>query len=139
MLFPRPVRREPRVDITSLIDVAFLLVIFLVVSTTFLRERGLDLELPKAEQGGAGAREETLTVEVTPEGLFYFRGERYERGALASALKGALESSKTKNVVLKADARARHGDVVHAMDAVKEAGASGLTVAVQEERASPAP
>lgn len=133
MLFARPVRHEPRVDITALIDVAFLLIIFLVVTTTFLRERGLDLELPKAK-GDAGAREETLTVEVTPEGFVYFRGERYERDALIPALKASLEASATRNVVLKADKRTSHGAVVRAMDAIKEAGASGLTIAVEEEK-----
>ena len=133
MLFARPARHEPRVDITALIDVAFLLIIFLVVTTTFLRERGLDLELPKAK-GDAGAREETLTVEVTPEGVIYFRGERYERDALIPALKASLETSATRNVVLKADKRTSHGAVVRAMDAIKEAGASGLTIAVEEEK-----
>jgi biopolymer transport protein ExbD len=130
VLLARPARHAPRVDITALIDVAFLLIIFLVVTTTFLRERGLDLELPKAK-GEAGAREETLTVEVTPEGFIYFRGERHERDALTAALEAALEESTTRNVVLKADKRTSHGAVVRAMDAIKEAGASGLTIAVE--------
>jgi biopolymer transport protein ExbD len=133
VLFARPARHEPRVDITALIDVAFLLIIFLVVTTTFLRERGLDLELPKAK-GDAGAREETITVEVTPEGVIYFRGERYEGDALIPALKTSLEASATRNVVLKADKRTSHGAVVRAMDAIKEAGASGLTIAVEGKK-----
>lgn len=131
MLFARPARREPRVDITALIDVAFLLIIFLVVSTTFLKERGLDLELPKAK-GDSPIRDEILVVEVSREGLLYFRGEAYDRDDLAAALREALKEAASQHISLKADRAAAHGDVVRAMDAVKESGAKGLSVAVEQ-------
>ena len=131
MLFPRAVRRETHIDITSLIDVAFLLVIFLVVSTTFIKERGLDLDLPKAKKGSS-AKEEALTVEMTDGGKIYFRGDTYTPEALVAALSKAIEESTSKNVVLKADKRAAHGDVVRVMEAAKQAGAKGLSIAVEQ-------
>jgi biopolymer transport protein ExbD len=132
----RAARRETRVDITSLIDVAFLMIIFLVVTTTFLKEQELELNLPRAQGPSAEARE-GLNVEVSASGEMFFRGRALDRGALVDSLRGALASSDDKTVSLRADRASSHGDVVKAMDAIREAGAAGLSIAVEHERAAP--
>lgn len=125
-------RRKAMINVTSLIDVVFLLLIFFVVTSTFLERPGLDLSLPEASSAEVAARDET-TVVLAADGGTTLDGEPVAPGDLTEALRSRLEESATGRVVLEADERVPHGRVVQAMDAAREAGAAGLVVATRPE------
>jgi biopolymer transport protein ExbD len=115
-----------------LVDVVFLLVIFFAVSTTFLETSGLPLELPQAGATAERASRE-LTIFLDQAGKLSFEGETVTMAVLEERLPEALEKSANKVVVLRADTTVPHGKVVTLMDAVRRAGAEGLTIATRPD------
>ncbi len=128
MEFPRPPRRDVRIDISALIDVVFLLLIFFAVSTTFLESTGLDLELPSADTSAAPESRD-VTVWIGEEGNLRFDGRDLQLADLEDDLKAALEQAERKFVVIMADRNARLEQVVQVMDLARKSGAVGITIA----------
>jgi len=129
--FERPPRRDVRIDISALIDVVFLLLIFFAVSTTFLESSGLDLELPSAETSAATETQEVI-VWIGEEGNLRFDGRDLPLADLEIDLKAALQKAERKFVVIMADRNARLEQVVQVMDLARRSGAVGLSIASEE-------
>ena len=127
-------RRQPRkntsiaVDLSPLIDVVFLLLIFFMVSTRFKDDQGLDLTLPGSESRQQ-AKDEYLTIFIDKSGIIRLAGEEVSESALSEKIAARLPEFKDKTVVLKVDQAVNHGRVVAVMDAAKKSGAKGLTFA----------
>jgi biopolymer transport protein ExbD len=132
-------RRKDLINITPLIDVVFLLLLFYVVTSTFLERSGLDLTLPAASTSEAARRDE-VTLELDAGGGTWLDGRTVEPAMLEGAIREALAAGATKRVVLEADEQVVHGRVVEAMDAARRAGATGLVVATRpRDEPVPAP
>lgn len=132
MKLDRSHHRKTGINVTSLIDVVFLLLLFFVVTSTFLERPGIDLTLPEAGSAPAAPREE-LTVRLGPDGDTWVGETPVEPAALVDTLSARLSRAGTDRVVLEADERVPHGRVVQAMDAARRAGAEALVVATRPE------
>ncbi|CAM2005158.1 ExbD/TolR family protein [Acanthopleuribacter pedis] len=129
MLYRRDRKKQSiLVDLSPLIDVVFLLLIFFMVSTRFRDDHGLDLNLPQSESRQA-SQEQSLTIVVGADSSIRVDGETVARDQLEPTLKAKLESREKKMVVMRIDQSVAHGTVVEVMDAAKKAGASGLSYA----------
>ncbi|ERS90621.1 MULTISPECIES: ExbD/TolR family protein [unclassified Halomonas] len=122
MRFPRRRRDPVEVNLTPLIDVVFLLLIFFMVSTTFETRQALELTLPESVSGAA-AEPSPVTLVVTAEGGYRLAGRDLAATALAAALATEADQAREHGLVVEADARARHADVVRALD---QAAAQGI-------------
>ncbi len=122
-------RREPVINLAPLVDIVFLLVIFFMVTSTFITpETGLPVDLPQATSGEArpsGAPE----VVVRADGEVFWKGKRVGDDELLVVLRGALASYKPGTVILRADRATPHGRVVHVMDIIRRAGAKRVAIA----------
>jgi biopolymer transport protein ExbD len=127
MQFGRPPKEAPSINIAPLVDVIFLLVIFFAVSTTFLDNAGLRLELPTSSSTAPQEPKE-ITVLLAADGSLSFEGEVVTREQLAARLEQALRQTERKIVVLRADTGSSHGEVVRIMDLIRSAGAEALTI-----------
>lgn len=125
---------QVRLDISALIDVVFLLLIFFAISTTFLETSGIPLELPESTST-AERKPEDLTIAISAEGTIEFQGRVVSLQELEVFLPHALDESGTRQVTIRADQNARHGKVIGVMDLARRVGASGLTVATKKTRA----
>lgn len=121
-------KRKPIINITSLIDVLFLLLIFLLVSTTFIEEPGMKLTLPKAESAEIGEKKE-FTLYLTKDGDLFLNNAPVAIDSLESRLKSSLPEMQEESLTLKADTETSHGIVVMAMDKARLAGVKKLVVA----------
>jgi biopolymer transport protein ExbD len=122
--------RSVFVNVTSFIDVLFVLLLFFMVSTTFVNQPAMSLDLPKAVHS-QGTRQPAIIVYVDQNGLIRLNDEPVDDALLDSALRSRLVTSEDKAVVLKADSRVSHGTVVHVLDIIKGAGVVKLTIATQ--------
>lgn len=122
MKFPRPRRDPVEVNLTPLIDVVFLLLIFFMVSTTFETRQALELVLPESASGVA-AEVSPVTLVVTADGEYRLGGRTLSAAALPEALAAEAEAAREHGLVIEADGRARHADVVRALD---QAGLQGI-------------
>lgn len=74
MRFHRPPRAEPGIDMASFADIAFLLIIFFILTTTFVQTRGREIEIPSGTPDPANKQDEMASVQISNEAIFY-RGE----------------------------------------------------------------
>ena len=139
MKFNRRIQDEPSINLTPLIDVVFLLLIFFMVTTTFTRETRLQVNLPEAEAGTLSTQTERLEIVVSRDGSFALNGQTLVNGRVETLLRGlALESDGDLDlpVMIVADSQASHQSVVTAMDAIGQAGFARLSIATQRSEQS---
>ena len=134
MKFRRKLRDELQINITPLIDVVFLLLIFFMVTTTFNRETRLLVNLPEANADTVEATPAQLEITVTREGGYAITGRVLVNNRLETLMRGLeVESNGDHSVpvLLIADAEATHQAVVTAMDAIGQSGFTRLNIATQ--------
>ena len=126
-------KEEPKVDLTSLIDVVFLLLIFFMVSTTFERESVLKVDLPEAS--AVDEREElpeTLELVIDDQGRMFLNNQRL-LDSRAETIQAAMEqlAGERRDVplILRADRQTPHHFVVTAMDVAAQIGFLNLSIA----------
>jgi biopolymer transport protein ExbD len=132
--FKRAVREELAINITPLIDVVFLLLIFFMVTTTFSKETRLLVNLPEANADASEATPAQIEIIVAIDGSYTINGKALINTQLETLVRGLeLESGGDINlpVLLLADAQATHQSVVTAMDAIGQAGFTRLNIATQ--------
>ncbi|MCL7941124.1 biopolymer transporter ExbD [Halomonas sp. ATCH28] len=115
MRFPRRRRDPVEVNLTPLIDVVFLLLIFFMVSTTFETRQALELELPESESG-QDMETSPVTLVVTAAGDYRLGEQVHTAGTLGEALAAEAEQAREFGLVVEADGRATHADVVRVLD-----------------------
>lgn len=123
-------RRQVVINITSLIDVCFLLLIFLMVSSTFVEQPGMKLELPEAKTATT-ERISKLVLEVKADGTVLVNQEPIALANLGEKLKQMLPQLEEKTLILKADKLVPHGTIVEIMDQAKLNGVEKLVIATQ--------
>ena len=122
-------RSGPLLDLTPMVDVVFTLVIFFMVSTTFISlESGLPIDLPQAQNNEAQSAEQP-TVTITGEGRIYLAGAEVTEASLIEALRPLLTDRENKTVVMRADQSVAYGLPVRVMDLIKQAGADRVAIA----------
>lgn len=118
MKFRRSQAEPLSLNLTPLIDVVFLLLIFFMVSTTFDRTSELQIQLPEAENGVASEAKNVLLIEVTEQGQVYLNAKQIN-DTLPQVLKQYLiEHDKPAAVRVIADGRALHQEVSRVLDAL---------------------
>ena len=125
-------RLAATVELAPLIDIVFLLLIFFMVSATFIRRSELQIDLPEA-QGGWPATGDAVTITVHRDGGYAVNGLPAAAGAaLAEALASARGEVETPRAVIAADALAPHQAVVGAMDAAGQSGLTRISILTRE-------
>ena len=134
MKFRTRVQDEPELNITPLIDIVFLLLIFFMVSTTFKQEFEVGINLPEASSESR-PQDKTLIVSIDAKGEFYVNQTQLVNTQLLT-LKRALQkiagNDRRIPVIISADANTPHQAVITAMDAARQLGFSKLSFATQQ-------
>jgi biopolymer transport protein ExbD len=134
MRLRREQRDAPEVNLTPLIDVVFLLLIFFMVSTTFSRDSELGIELPEATLPPEERDPEHVEVAIDAQGRFYVDGRQLLNTQLATvkqALSDATAERTAPVAVVSADGQTPHQSVVTVMDAARQLGLLRLTFAAR--------
>jgi biopolymer transport protein ExbD len=121
---------EVDVNLTPLIDVVFLLLIFFMVSTTFIRESEIELTLPEASAEARKNLVDVIEIAIDENGRFFVNGNALINTQLET-IRQALISVRSADVepvvVISADANASHQAVVSLMDAARQVGLTRIT------------
>jgi len=120
------------INITPLTDVMLVLLVIFMVTTPLIMSESLKLSLPKAVTSGA-EKGSGVTISVTEDGVIRHNNRAITLDALYALLKGEFASGAAKTVVVRADAKTRHGVVVGVLDTARLAGAERLSIATERE------
>ena len=141
MKFSTPEIEEVSINLTPLIDIVFLLLIFFMVSTTFQRETELEIALPEASAGASSEQlVSALILEIDATGAYRLGTERDGKGSdfapvnveqLSEMFRGLSANNETTTLVIKADAKTPHQAVVQALDAARKANLTRVKFAAE--------
>ncbi|HLW11264.1 MAG TPA: biopolymer transporter ExbD [Casimicrobiaceae bacterium] len=134
-------REDPEINFIPLIDVLLVILIFLMVTTTYQRIAELQITLPEADADQAKQRPREINVGLDAQGRYKIdRDPTFAFSsvdAMAGMLKRAAGDAKEPVVVINADAQATHQSVVHIMEAARAAGLTHITFATQSSPTAP--
>ncbi len=130
-------REEPEINLTSLIDVVLLLLVFFMITTSFVRESKIGIRLPEAsatEQ--VAAQDEPLVISVTAQGTYLVNGRLLidtRAATLENAIRRLAGDAPGESITISADAEATHQAVVTAMDVAGRLGYTQISIATVRE------
>ncbi len=133
----RTFREEPEINFIPLIDVLLVILIFLMVTTTYSRFAELQINLPTAEANKAPERADQIDVVVDSKGAYSINRSAVpetSRDAIARELKRAAAGMKDPVIVINADAQASHQSVIRVMEAAQSAGYGKITFTIQSPK-----
>ncbi|SVC79314.1 uncharacterized protein METZ01_LOCUS332168 [marine metagenome] len=132
-------KMDPEVNLTSLIDVVLLLLIFFMVSTSFVKESQISIRLPEA-QSEPLVKEvpERLEIMITEQGTYLVNGRELVNNrpaTIRNALRNVSDGNSSLPLMISADANARHQHVVTAMDIAGRLGFTSISIATLKDPA----
>lgn len=145
MKFGRRRRQETQLILTSLIDVMFTILLFFMVSTEFVSDKGesaeagVQVDLPRANSQMMLDEVKDLRITVTSAGEVSIDGVLLDPDALRQRLRATAASDPNTLIVLKADSAVVHGKVVEVMDLARDVGLSRLAIATDPKNGAAAP
>lgn len=136
MNFKHARREDARVDLTPLIDIIFQLVLFFMVSTTFISAPGIQVDLPRSSAQTYLQEQDDVNIWLTREGEVYVNDQPVDWNGLDARLSNAAGDPETL-VIIKADQGVLHGRVVRVMDLARNKGLTRLAIATDPGTSEP--
>jgi biopolymer transport protein ExbD len=131
MKFSHANKKSIGFDITPLIDVVFLLLIFFMLTTTFINvESGVKVDLPSGDFAAVEERQ-NLVVSITENNVLYLNNMLINPNNLSERIREEIGNNVDSLVVLEADQNISHGKVVRVMDLIKKGGAEKIAIATK--------
>jgi len=127
-------REEPEINLIAMIDVLLVILIFLMITTTYAKFSGLEINLPTADTQNTAEKPNEISVVITAAGeVLVNRNPVGGRDVISigAAMKRAMGSGKEPVVVINADAKAAHQSVIDVMQAAQHAGLAHISFATQ--------
>ncbi len=134
MQFRKKQSKQMTMDITPLIDVIFLLLIFFMVSTTFITAPGIHINLPTVSAKLQPEKKKSFEVSISEKNRFFFDGKSIKKRDLKKALIQAKKEGWTGSLIIRADGKVQHQQVVFVMDIAKQVNIHKLSIATQPRR-----
>ena len=139
MNFRKQRTQEPEINLIPFIDVLLVILIFLMLTTTYSKFTEMQLTLPSADVEQLRDRPRELIVSIGADGRYIINKTELQNRSvdgIASAMLGAAPAGSDSVVIISADANAPHQSVVSAMEAARRAGLSQITFATQSSAAA---
>jgi len=133
---------QPDINLTSLIDVVFLLLIFFMITTTFQHSTALKVALPQADNADQEQTAETVMLTISADGQFAIDDSVLggnDLDTVRAALASRWEQQDNATLVINADGDSAHRHIVTAMDAATAVGISSLSIAAERSPADAKP
>jgi biopolymer transport protein ExbD len=124
--------RETRIiEIAPLVDIVFQLLLFFLLTATFVKSPTLEINLPRASLEATTPRQREVIIVIDKRGQLKYQKKEISQDKLKAILKRKFSSHPETMILLQADKNTRHGKVVEIMDLAKEIGFSRLGIAIE--------
>ena len=133
MQYKSPVPQHGILNLTPLIDIVFLLLVFFMLTAHFVEEKQIALQLPTAASSEALSSEEVVTVSIDQAGMYYLSGEPIHADVLQSRLTQLFTQFPKLILQLKADQQVSYEKVVHVLDSARIVGIDNMDIVTESE------
>ncbi|MFY8272658.1 ExbD/TolR family protein [Pseudoalteromonas sp. SSDWG2] len=121
-------QEEAAVDMTPMLDIVFIMLIFFIVTTSFVKEAGIDVNKPEAAQA-TKQKNANIFIAIRSNGEIWMDKRQVDAERVAANIERLLAEQPTEVVIIQADKEAKHGVVVKVMDQIKAAGIDKISIA----------
>ncbi|RUO78058.1 ExbD/TolR family protein [Idiomarina seosinensis] len=121
---------DAAIDMTPMLDIVFIMLIFFIVTTSFVKEAGIQVNKPEANQANKEPSA-NIFIAIRDTGEVWMDKRQVDVKRVAANLERMLAEQPTDLVVIQADKEAEHGRVVEVMDQIKEAGIDKISIAAE--------
>jgi biopolymer transport protein ExbD len=130
--YPRQRRSSHVLNLTPLIDIVFLLLVFFMLTAHFIEDQAVDIQLPKAVSAQPSSEDDTVEVVMLPTGKILVDSHPTSLENLEETLRGSLHAPGKRYVRLKGDQSAKFGLGIKVIDAARNAGAESLDILTEK-------
>lgn len=122
---------ETAIDMTPMLDIVFIMLIFFIVTTSFVKEAGVDINRPAASTGKK-TDSKSLVVAITKDGDVYIDGNQVDVQTVRPLVESLRAQDPESAVMVQADDASRTGALIKVMDQIRAAGVTNISVATQK-------
>ncbi|BCL71017.1 biopolymer transport protein exbD2 [Vibrio nigripulchritudo] len=130
---PAKAKEEATVDLTSMLDIVFIMLIFFIVTSSFVKESGVEVNRPQAAHSSS-QKDAGIFIAITASNDVFIDKRRVDVERVQAALETLLLDKPDASLVIQADKHSYNGTVVEVMDAAKGAGVDKIALATEEKR-----
>ncbi len=123
---------EAQIDMTPMLDIVFIMLIFFIVTTSFVKEKGLDVNRPDENQSNNNQPSKSLSIRIDANGIITMGGREVDVRRVVANAQTFLAENNTDSAAIQADKDTEHGLVVEVMNQVKIAGIDKVSVLVKD-------
>ena len=126
---------EAEINITPMLDVVFIMLIFFIVTTSFVKETGVDISRPSSSQAKQ-VKTGNILVAIKEDGVIWINKQEVDLRAVRSRVEKMHAENPEASAVIIADRGSRTGDLVEVMDQIKSAGVESISIAAEKGQGS---
>ncbi|MBU3021972.1 biopolymer transporter ExbD [Aestuariibacter sp. A3R04] len=123
---------EAQIDMTPMLDIVFIMLIFFIVTTSFVKEKGLDVNRPEDNKSNNNQPSRSLSIRIDANGIISMGGREVDIRRVVANAQTFLAENNTDSAAIQADQDTEHGIVVEVMNQVKIAGIEKISVLVKD-------
>jgi biopolymer transport protein ExbD len=127
----RTEEEDATIDMTPMLDIVFIMLIFFIVTTSFIKEAGIEVNKPQSDQASR-QKAANIFIAITEDGDVWMDKRQIDVERVRANLERLLAEQPTDVVVVQADMESNHGVVVEVMDQIKAAGIDRISIAAKE-------
>ena len=126
----KPKEEEATIDMTPMLDIVFIMLIFFIVTTSFVKESGIQVRKPEAKTAEKRPKA-NIFIGISEAGSIFMQKNEIQKEAIRAQIETLLLENPESSVVIQADIKAKSGIVLDVIDAVKAAGVKSISVAAE--------
>lgn len=123
---------DAQIDMTPMLDIVFIMLIFFIVTTSFVKEKGLEVNRPKENQQENNKPSKALSIQIDELGKIRMNGRDVDIRRVVANIQTFLAENNTQSAAIQAHENTEHGIVVEVMNQAKEAGIDKVSVLVKD-------
>lgn len=127
----RPAQDEAQIDMTPMLDIVFIMLIFFIVTASFVKESGITVDKPTAETSTKRPKA-NIFIGIDNRGDIYMLKNKVDKDAVKAMLEDMLLENPESTIVVQADSRAEAESLLNVLDAAKAAGVKNISVAAEQ-------
>lgn len=124
---------EAEINITPMLDVVFIMLIFFIVTTSFVKETGVDISRP-SNSNAKQVKKGNILVAIKDDGAIWINKQEVDLRAVRSRVEKMHAENPEASAVIIADRGSRTGDLVQVMDQIKSAGVQSISIAAEKDQ-----